>query len=110
MNYSIFYRIYTFRITALPYILIILTAVAAFEQKASAQVTNASPDKTRTFDRSRLETIEELSESLANDLLELSVATRDRNMEGTFEVIPARLMAKAFPSRPKPARKESNES
>ena len=50
-------------------------------------------------DRTRLETIEDLSESLANDLLELSVATRDADMTRTAEFFPARIRAAAFPSR-----------
>ncbi|MEQ1765566.1 MAG: hypothetical protein ABL984_20735, partial [Pyrinomonadaceae bacterium] len=48
----------------------------------------------------RLETIEELSESLANDLLTLSVAARDRDTEITREYFPAVLTGKIFPSRP----------
>ncbi|HEX8421802.1 MAG TPA: VCBS repeat-containing protein, partial [Pyrinomonadaceae bacterium] len=43
---------------------------------------------------------EDLSESLANDLLELSVATRDRNLERTAEFFPAELAAQPFPSLP----------
>ncbi|MDQ3585264.1 MAG: VCBS repeat-containing protein [Acidobacteriota bacterium] len=53
-------------------------------------------------DRTRLEIIEDLSESLANDLLELSVATRDRNLEQTAEFWPAKLSANAFPAKPLP--------
>ncbi len=54
----------------------------------------------QTVDRSRLEVSEELSESLANDVLQLSVATRDRNIEVTNEYFPAEIMSKPFPSRP----------
>src|SRR5919205_66946 len=50
--------------------------------------------------RARLEVIEDLSESLANDMLELSVATRDRNAAKTSEFFPASLTAATFPSRP----------
>ncbi len=57
-------------------------------------------DKTAPVDRNRLETIEELSESLANDILELSIAARDRDLELTAAYFPAQLAAKAFPSRP----------
>jgi len=56
--------------------------------------------KTSNVDRNRLETVEELSESLANDLLELSVATRDRNLELTAEYFPALLSGEPFPFRP----------
>ncbi len=48
----------------------------------------------------RLETIEELSESLANDILTLSVAARDRDAELTREYFPTVFTGKIFPSRP----------
>ncbi len=51
-------------------------------------------------DRSRLEVTEELSESLANDILTLSVATQDRDFEITAQYFPAQFAAKPFPSRP----------
>ena len=53
-----------------------------------------------TGDTRRLETSEELSESLANDVLELSVATRDRNLDLTAAYFPELFTAKPFPSRP----------
>lgn len=83
--------------------LILLIAIAATEHRSSAQTipTPTSPtDKTQKVDRNRLEVIEELSESLANDLLELSVATRDRDLRLTAEFFPAEIAAKPFPSRP----------
>lgn len=52
------------------------------------------------LDARRLEVIEDLSESLANQLLELSVATRDRDLRLTGEFFPARLTATRFPSQP----------
>lgn len=48
----------------------------------------------------RLEVTEDLSESLANDLLELSVATRDRDLERTAGFFPATLASAPFPSQP----------
>lgn len=51
-------------------------------------------------ERSRLEVTEDLSESLANDILTLSVATRDVDFETTALYFPAQLAAKPFPSRP----------
>lgn len=51
-------------------------------------------------DSSRMEVIEDLSESLANDLLELSVATRDRDLELTGAYFPAAFSAKPFPALP----------
>ena len=60
------------------------------------QPTAATP----AAERMRLEVIEDLSESLANDLLELSVATRDRDLERTAGFFPARFAAGLFPSLP----------
>ena len=54
----------------------------------------------READRSRLEIVEELSESLANDLLELSVATRDQDLDVTSAYFPALIAGKNFPSNP----------
>ncbi|MBA3632311.1 MAG: VCBS repeat-containing protein, partial [Acidobacteria bacterium] len=64
----------------------------------------AQTNKTQTVDRTRLEVIEELSESLANDLLELSIATCDRDFQNTAQFFPAQLFANVFPSRPSPAK------
>ncbi|MCA1615365.1 MAG: VCBS repeat-containing protein [Acidobacteria bacterium] len=49
--------------------------------------------------RTRLEVVEDLSESLANDLLELSIATRDRDAGRTAEFFPAQIEAAPFPTR-----------
>lgn len=51
-------------------------------------------------ERARFEIVEDLSESLANDLLELSVATRDRDLERTAQFFPAQLISGLFPSLP----------
>ncbi len=51
-------------------------------------------------DRTRLEVTEDLSESLANDILELSVAVRDRDFEIMSLYFPAQFSAKPFSSRP----------
>ncbi|MBA2605326.1 MAG: VCBS repeat-containing protein [Acidobacteria bacterium] len=82
--------------------LIFLISIVAVNYKTSAQTENSSlpNDKTQKLDRSRLEIIEELSESLANDLLELSVATRDRDQQLTAEFFPAVIVGKPFPSHP----------
>ena len=68
---------------------------------AFSQVPPAAPITTQTNDNRRLEVIEELSESLANDILELSVATRDRDIELMAEYFPASFVGKPFPTRPK---------
>jgi hypothetical protein len=70
--------------------------------QSGAQAQPAAP--AAQVDRARLEVIEELSEALANDLLELSVATRDRDTAKTAEFFPARLNATLFPSQPAPLR------
>src|SRR5688572_187582 len=58
------------------------------------------PANAAESDKRRLEIIEELSESLANDLLELSVAARDRDLQLTAEYFPPSFAGKAFPARP----------
>lgn len=64
---------------------------------ARAQTAQAVPAQ---VDRTRLEVIEDLSESLANDLLELSIATREGDLARTAQFFPSRLRGAAFPSRP----------
>lgn len=97
MNYSDFYRNRFFRITAASCASVLLIAVAAAEHSASAQTTATAAlqvGETQKADPNRLEVTEELSESLANDLLELSAAARDRNLQATGEYFPAETAAK----------------
>lgn len=54
----------------------------------------------KKVDRQRLEVIEELSESLANDVLDLSLAVRERDLSRTAEFFPAAFSATAFPHLP----------
>jgi hypothetical protein len=68
------------------------------QKPATTATTTAAPAGERT----RLEVIEDLSESLANDLLELSVATRDRDLERTAQFFPASFEAAPYPARPQP--------
>ncbi|MCY7347954.1 MAG: VCBS repeat-containing protein [Pyrinomonadaceae bacterium] len=75
-----------------------LLAIILSERPTAAQ-TKSSPVSSEV-DRNRLEVIEELSESLANDLLELSVAVRNRDLLLTADFFPAGIVAKPFPSRP----------
>ncbi|HEX7956713.1 MAG TPA: VCBS repeat-containing protein, partial [Pyrinomonadaceae bacterium] len=82
--------------------LLLAQASAPLAPAARAQTQPAAP--AAQVDRARLEVIEDLSESLANDLLELSLATRDGDLARTAEFFPARLRANAFPSRPAPAK------
>ena len=53
-----------------------------------------------SVDSSRLEVSEELSESLANDLLALSVVTKDRDIEKTAQFFAQDLQSGPFPSQP----------
>ncbi|HLM02503.1 MAG TPA: VCBS repeat-containing protein, partial [Pyrinomonadaceae bacterium] len=76
-------------------------SAASFQFQIHAQNPLSAEKSTRQpVDGTRLEMIEELSESLANDLLTLSVAVRDRDLSLTAEFFPAALAAKPFPSRP----------
>lgn len=59
-----------------------------------------SAGKPQSIELNRLEVTEELSESLANQLLDLSLAVRDCDMEKTAEFFPLTLVAKPFPSQP----------
>jgi hypothetical protein len=108
MNYLAFYRFCADRGTFIAWTLILLT-ISSGSYKTYGQSGNLpaqTADKTATVDRNRLETIEELSESLANDILELSVAARDRDMDLTAAYFPALLAAKPFPSRPAAAKQQ----
>jgi hypothetical protein len=100
MKNSIFYRFF-----ALWRQVIALLVLCAVGQSSMIRIygqTGANPtiEKKTDVDRNRLETIEELSESLANDILELSVAARDRNLDSIGLYFPPQLSAKPFPSRP----------
>jgi hypothetical protein len=85
--------------TAMLIFLIVFSGSYKFYGQNSGGISRTT-GKTSNVDRNRLETVEELSESLANDLLELSVATRDRNLELTAEYFPALLSGELFPFRP----------
>jgi hypothetical protein len=70
----------------------------AHAQQPAAAATATTP----AGERARFEIVEDLSESLANDLLELSVATRDRDLERTAQFFPAKFNAASYPARPQP--------
>src|ERR1043165_9376313 len=80
--------------------LLLIFQGGATRLKAQTAATSSPQQAKVELDRARLEVIEDLSEALANDMLELSVATRDRNATKTSEFFPARLVAANFPSRP----------
>jgi len=75
-------------------------ALAALPSRAQAPAPAAA--KAPQADVSRLEINEELSESLANEMLDLSVATRERNYDQTAKFFPASLASLPFPSQPLP--------
>jgi hypothetical protein len=99
MNRPIFSARKLFIIACALALLINATRVAPFAQNPNSS-TAQTANKSQTVDRKRLEIIEDLSESLANDLLELSIAARDRDAVLTAEYFPARLASQTFPSRP----------
>ena len=78
----------------------LLLAVSA---QAPAQAPIGPPSAPAPVaDRARLEVVEDLSESLANDLLELSVAVRDRDLLRIAPFFPESLRASPFPAQPGP--------
>ena len=84
------------RILSLPVLGAAAVTLLAF-CNTSAQLSAPSP---ATVNPRGLEISEELSESLANDLLELSVVTKNRDIEKTALFFPERLHAERFPSEP----------
>lgn len=109
MNYLKFYRFSLSGLLSTGLFFILLFTANGALQKTFAQPRTQSPQsagKTSSVDRNRLEVIEELSESLANDLLELSVATRDLDFDLTSEFFPAQITGKVFPSSPQAAKSQ----
>ncbi len=62
----------------------------------------AGPLEQQAFDRSWLESVEDLSESLANDLLALSVALRDKDLYSIGNYFDERITASPLPVSPGP--------
>ena len=87
--------------TAISFVVLSLVASVNY-----AQTSLPNKEKTAAVDRNRLEEIEELSESLANDLLQFSTATRDRDDALTTAYFPAQLAAKPFPAHPSPTKNQ----
>ncbi len=77
----------------------VLLCAVVYAPLLQAQVA-PSAGKPQSIELNRLEVTEELSESLANQLLDLSLAVRDCDMEKTAEFFPPTLVAKPFPSQP----------
>src|SRR5215213_10017610 len=94
MKYSVFYRV-----IANWRQFIALLILCAFCLGSITRIY-AQTDAKTPVNRDRLETNEELSESLANDILELSVAARNSDLQLIKEYFPPQISAKPFPSRP----------
>lgn len=75
--------------------------VACLLREPGRSQSSVLEDSRREIDRSRLEVVEELSESLANDLLALSVAVRDFDTERMAQFIPETLTVTPIPSSPR---------
>lgn len=82
---------------------LVLWAFVSLPSPSLSQVPGLTPP---SGDTKRLEIIEELSESLANDLLTLSVAARDRDVELIGEYVPNLITGKILPSRPAEKRQQ----
>ena len=102
MNCLIITRFWLNSAFAMALILLTFSAISGELYKINGQTITPLPinAKATSVDKNRLEIIEELSESLANDLLQLSVATRDRDLSLTANYFPLQLSAKNFPSHP----------
>lgn len=68
-----------------------------------AQQTQVAGGSAGAADHGRLELVEDLSESLANDLVDLSLAVRERDFERVAAFIPPQINSAPFPRRPRPA-------
>jgi hypothetical protein len=100
MMYSVLQNLLTNRSFSAIRTVILLAAASFAFSTIYAQTTTPADQKAAAIERNRLEVIEELSESLANDLLQLSMATRDLDTTTTATYFPPQLSAKPFPSRP----------
>lgn len=90
INFPLQFRVYLFLLAVIISILL--------ESSTFAQDINKNLN-----DQRRLELTEELSESLANDLLTLSVATKDRNFVTLSEYFPKQINGTSFPVKTLPS-------
>jgi len=91
-----------FRRTLFALVAITLAGIAHSEAQQIAPGTAAS--NVQSVELSRIEVTEQLSESLANQLLDLSVAVRDRNRNQTSKYFAASLNNGPFPSQASPVK------
>jgi len=84
----------------------LLLVSAVFPPARPAQGPTRPSEHPGAASRDRLEIIEDLSESLANDLLDLSVATRGGDLARTSEFFAETLSVTPFPSLAQPFKSE----
>src|SRR5713226_2529552 len=89
-------RIRRFTVILLTSLLFVALATSYSQQTPAGP----APSNVQSVELSRLEVTEQLSESLANQLLDLSIAVRDRNMEQTSRFFALSLNSSPFPSQP----------
>ena len=87
------------RLTAIYQRLLLLLITFAVGTNLGLGVPIESPSG-QEAPQNRLEELEDLSESLANDLLDLSHFTRSRDLSETAAFFPAQLTARPFPDQP----------
>ncbi|HYO62909.1 MAG TPA: VCBS repeat-containing protein [Pyrinomonadaceae bacterium] len=80
--------------------MLLTQSAAPYVASAQSEPAAKTQQPPTPLDKGRLEEVEELSESLANDLLELSVATRDKDLRKTAEFFPEEFLATPIPSSP----------
>lgn len=78
---------------------ILLTAPFLIALPSLAGAAQVGPVVAPAAETARLEVIEDLSESLANDLLDLSVAVRDRDLAKVGTFVAETIEAPAFPNQ-----------
>jgi len=100
MNYLSFNRISLAQSTLIRTFILLIVFCCTHQTFGQNDKKNSLPTDKTQVDRTRLEISEELSESLANDVLTLSVAARDRDLSLMADYFPSQLTAKPFPSRP----------
>lgn len=100
MNYSSFNRIFSARSALIKTFILLIVFCGAYQTFGQNDKKKSLPTDKTQVDRTRLEISEELSESLANDVLTLSVAARDRDLSLMADYFPVQLTARPFPSRP----------
>jgi hypothetical protein len=88
----------SFRVTAKPRALRWALGIASL--CGVAVVASCGRTSSGTFDRDRLESVEDLSESLANDLLAFSVAVRDRDRTSVERYLAEQVEAAPLPGEP----------